>query len=107
MTECCRQPQQDHQVVAAKFDIVLDDASKQDIALNSAHAAIKRPPLSKFGIDASLSMVNLEEASKDGYWYRSGRFWNKPQTGLPVGEGPHVVAKFKPEPDLIDDIPYV
>ena len=104
--ESCRRPQQDHQVVAADFDLVLDDESIQDPTLAAAHSAIMRPPLSKFGVDAKLMSVKLVDSATDGYWYSSGRFWNTPNTERPTGGEPHVVARFRPDPDRIDDMPY-
>ena len=99
-------PKQEHHVAAASFELVLVDESMQEHALNAAYAAIKRPPLSKFGVDAGLVAAKLGDASTDGYWYESGRFWRTPETERPERGEPHVVAKFKPDPDLIDDIPY-
>ena len=104
--ESNRRPQRDHCVVAAQFDIVLDDQSAQEAALSVARSAIERPPLSKFGIDARLTPVGIADSNTDGYWYSSGRFWNAPATERPTGGEPHVVALFEPEPDRIDDIPY-
>ena len=101
----CR-PRQDHHVVTALFDIVVGEDSTQEAALSAARSAIGRPPLSKFGIDARLTSVMLADADTDGYWYSSGRFWNTPDTERPTEGEPHVVARFKPEPDLIDDTPY-
>ena len=105
--KCNRQPGQEHQVAAAVFDIVLNDESPGEAALNSAHVAMKRAPLSKFGIDARCTAVKLTESWTDGYWYPSGRFWNNPERKRPEAGEPHVVAMFKPQPDLIDDVPYV
>ena len=87
-------PRQEHQVVSAVYDLVLNNGSDQDSALYVADAAIARAPLSKFGIDA------------DGYWYLSGRFWSEPHVARPVSGEPHVVARFKPQPDVLDDMPY-
>ena len=105
--ESCSQPQQGYHVVAAEFDLVLDDESMQESALVTAHAAVARPPLSKFGIDAKLVPVKLSDSATDGYWYLSGRFWNAPDTERPTGGEPHVVARFRPHPDQIDDTPYI
>ena len=105
--ETLRQPEQDHQVVAAEFELVLDDESMHNVALATADTAIRRPPLSKFGIDAKIVSVKLEDSATDGYWYSSGRFWNEPEAERPTGGSPHVVARFKPNPDRIDDMPYV
>ena len=102
----CLRPEQEHHVVVGCFELVLVDESIAVDAIAAAHAAIKRPPLSKFGVDAKLVPVKLEEASTDGYWYVLGRFWNSPKTERPSDGDPHVVAEFKPDPDLIDDMPY-
>ena len=100
-------PRQDYHVASAKFDLVLGDESTEEAALNVARAAIQRPPLSKFGIDAKVASVNLTAAATDGYWYPSGRFWNAPDRERPLGGEPHVVARFRPDPDQVDDTPYV
>ena len=99
-------PQRDHQIVSGKFDIVLDDKTLLESATNIANWAIKRVPFSKFGIDAQCLAFTSFSASTDGFWYKSGRFWNKPSRIRPEGGEPHVVAEFKPDPDMIDDIPY-
>ena len=104
--ESDQRPRQEYQVAAAQFDIVVDDASAKAAALFAACSAIERPPLSKFGIDAKLVPKVLADSDDDGYWYSSGRFWNSPETERPTGGEPHVVARFKPDPDRIDDIPY-
>ena len=104
--ESHRQPQKDHCVVASQFDIVVENESTSEAALSAAYSAIERPPLSKFGIDASLIATVLADSDIDGYWYSSGRFWNAPDTERPTDGEPHVVARFKPEPDRIDDTPY-
>ena len=101
-----RRPRQDHHVTSARFDLVLDEDSAHEAVLTAARAAIERPPLSKFGIDATLVPISLGDSSTDGYWYPSGRFWNPPDTERPSDCGPHVVAQFRPDPDRIDDIPY-
>ena len=105
--ESCRQPQKGYHVVAAEFELVLEDESMQEPALTAAHTAIGRPPLSKFGIDVKLLSVRLGDADTNGYWYSSGRFWKTPHTDRPIGGEPHVVAQFTPDPDRIDDTPYV
>ena len=102
-----RQPREDFQVVAGDFDLVLKDESMREPALVTARSAIERPPLSKFGIDAKLIPVNVAEAATDGHWYSSGWFWNPPGAERPTGGEPHVVAGFRPDPDRIDDTPYV
>ena len=102
----CLRPEQEHHVVVGYFELVLVDESIYEDALAAAHAAIKRPPLSKFGVEAKLVPVKLKDASTDGYWYVSGRFWKSPETERPSDGDPHVVAEFKPAPDLIDDMPY-
>ena len=101
------QPEQEHHVVVGCFELVLADESIFGDALSAAQAAMKRPPLSKFGVDARLVTVKLKDASIGGYWYVSGRFWNPPETEMPSDGGPHVVAEFKPDPELVDDMPYV
>ncbi len=104
--ESHRQPRLDYYVVAAQFDIVVDDESAREAALSAAYSAIERPPLSKFGIDANLVATVLADSDTDGFWYSSGRFWIAPETERPTDGEPHVVARFKPEPDRIDDTPY-
>ena len=99
-------PRQEHQVVSANYELVMVDESDRDAVLEIARAATARSPLSKFGIDARIAVTAAEDSPEDGYWYVSGRFWNDPQSGRPDGGAPHVVARFKPEPDLLDDIPY-
>ena len=104
--ESHHRPRQDFYVVAAQFDIVVEDDSTQEAALSAACSAIERPPLSKFGIDAKLTSAKPADSDTDGYWYSSGRFWNTPDKERPTGGEPHVLARFKPEPDRIDDTPY-
>ena len=101
-----RRPQKDHHIIAADFDLVVDE-TMQELALTVARAAMRRPPLSKFGIDAKLVAVKPADATTEGHWYSSGRFWNAPETARPTGGEPHVVATFKAEPDLVDDMPYI
>ena len=105
-SERSRRPRRNHHVVAAQFDIVVADRSMADAALSTAGSAIERPPLSKFGIDAKLVLASLADSATDGFWYSSGRFWVTPEMERPVGGEPHVVARFKPDPDRIDDTPY-
>ena len=102
-----RRPLGDHFVVAAQFDIVVDQESEKEAALLTACSAMERPPLSKFGIDASFVPTVPRDSDTDGNWYVSGRFWNAPETKRPMDGEPHVVARFKAEPDRIDDVPYV
>ena len=102
-----RRPKKDHHIVSAGFELVVDGELMQEPALTVARIAVKRPPLSKFGIDAKLIAVKPTDATKEGYWYSSGRFWNAPETEQPTSGEPHVVAKFKVEPDLVDDMPYI
>ena len=99
-------PRQEHQVVSAVFDLVLNNGSDLDSALYVADAAIARAPLSKFGIDARIIVKLEKDATTDGYWYLSGRFWSEPHVARPVSGEPHVVARFKPQPDVLDDMPY-
>ena len=105
-TESHRPPRQEHYVVAAQFDIVVDHESEKEAALSAAYSAMERPPLSKFGIEATIVPAVVSDSDTDGHWYLSGRFWNTPETERPNGGEPHVVAMFKPEPDRVDDIPY-
>ena len=102
----CLRPEQEHHVVVGSFELVLADDSMYGDANTAAQAAIMRPPLSKFGVDARLVMVELQNASTDGYWYVSGKFWQTPETVRPTDGTPHVVAEFRPDPDLVDDLPY-
>ena len=105
--ESTDRPRQEHHVVSAVYDLVMDNGSDHDpVILDIAGAAIGRAPLSKFGIDAKIVATKQEDAASDGYWYFSGRFWSEPNTTRPVTGEPHVVARFKPEPDLLDDMPY-
>ena len=104
--ETGHQPRQGSYVVSAQFDIVVDDESAREAALSAAHFSIDRPPLTKFGIDATLVATALADSDTEGYWYSSGRFWNTPHTERPAGCELHVVARFRPEPDRIDDTPY-
>ena len=97
---------QEHQVASADYEIVMSDEADRDSVLEITRAATARPPLSKFGIGARITVTSAEGSPEDGYWYVSGRFWNDPQSTRPVGGAPHVVARFKPEPDLLDDTPY-
>ena len=106
VAESNRPTRRDYYVVSAQFDIVVDDQSIHEAVLSAAQSAIERPPLSKFGIDAKLTPTSLTDSDTDGYWYSSGRFWNAPDAERPKGGEPHVVARFKPEPDRIDDMPY-
>ena len=99
-------PRQEHQVVSAVFDLVTEHWSEQDSLRAVAISAIARAPLSKFGIDATISVATPDISTTDGYWYCSGQFWSEPQTKRPNGGEPHVVARFRPEPDKVDDTPY-
>ena len=99
-------PRLDHRVASANYEIVMSDESYRHSVLEIASAATARPPLSKFGVDARIAVTAAEHSLEDGYWYVSGRFWNDPLSGRPEGGTPHVVARFKPEPDLLDDTPY-
>ncbi len=99
-------PRREYDVISAQFEVVVADQSVSESVLSVAQSAIERPPLSKFGVEAKLVLVSLANSDMDGYWYKSGRFWNAPDTERPEGGEPHVVAKFRPEPDRIDDTPY-
>ena len=105
-SESDRRPRRDYHVVAAQFDIVVAEPAMLEASLSAADSAIERPPLSKFGIDANITSEIAADSDTDGYWYASGRFWNTPDTERPTSGEPHVVARFKPEPDRIDDMPY-
>ena len=100
-------PVQKHHVTSATFELVTDPNACLKSITNAATAAAKRAPLSKFGIDAQIIASFLTESSMDGYWYRSGRFWEQPDSHRPSDGEPHVVANFDPQPDLVDDMPYV
>lgn len=99
-------PQEERQAAVADFVIVLDEIHEQAPAIAIACSAIKRAPLSKFGIDARVQAVDSANADTNGYWYPSGRFWNDPTLNRPTDGEPHVLADFRPDPDQIDDIPY-
>ena len=99
-------PRVGHHVAAADFVIVLDKKHEQDLAAAIAYSAIRRPPLSKFGIDARVAATHTANADTTGYWYARGRFWNDPVSNRPTDGEPHVLADFRPDPDQIDDIPY-
>ena len=101
-----RRPRSDHQVLSGDFELVLDDESVGAQALSAAVEAASRPPLSKFGVDAKFVPIGISDAAEGGHWYASGRYWNAPLTGRPSDGGPHVVARFRPDPDAIDDTPY-
>lgn len=101
-----RRPRSDHQVLSGDFELVLVDESVGAQALTAAIEAASRPPLSKFGIDARFVPVGMANAPEGGYWYASGRYWNSPLTKRPSDGDPHVVARFRPDPDAIDDTPY-
>ena len=100
-------PMEDHHVVGALFDLVMENECDTELARNIACAAVERAPLSKFGIDAEIVANVSVGIATDGYWYSSGRFWDAPGREPPAESAPHVVARFKPEPDLVDDMPYV
>ena len=101
----CTTRQENH-VVSAVYDLIMDNGSDLNSALHIAHAAIARAPLSKFGIDARIVVTPERDAAAEGYWYFSSRFWTEPHATRPIGGEPHVVARFKPQPDFLDDIPY-
>ena len=105
--KCNRPPTQDYQVAVGQFDLVISDESIRESSIAAASAIVERPPLSKFGIEASIVALEVAEAATHGYWYESGRFWNTPEVQCPNGGAPHVVADFRPDPDRIDDTPYV
>ena len=107
VAKSCRPPETDFKIVAGDFELALADESLGERAVSVATSAIERPPLSKFGIDAKLVPVRLADAVTSGYWYASGRFWNAPTSEQPPTKEPHVVAQFRPNPDKIDDTPYV
>ena len=102
-----RRPRSDFKIVAGDFELALPDDSLALRTISVATSVIERPPLSKFGIDAQLVPVRLADAVTSGYWYASGRFWNSPTSERPGTGEPHVVAQFRPNPDKIDDTPYV
>ena len=106
-TESDVAPSQNHHVASATFELVMDHSACLKSVTGAATAAAKRAPLSKFGIDAQIIASWLTESSMDGYWYRSGRFWEQPIPHRPSDGEPHVVADFDPQPDLVDDMPYV
>lgn len=106
VNESRHSPAQDHQVATGDFEVVLNNESMREGALAAAFRAVGRRPLSKFGIEARVDLVNEEEAEIHGHWYSSGRFWNAPCAHRPLAGEPHVLASFRPEPDHIDDIPY-
>lgn len=101
----CR-PREDHHVVSAIFELVLDAPVQEHSLLGAAYAEITRPPLSKFGIEAKIVLALAECSVIDGFWYSSGRFWSEPHPEPPASGAPHVVARFKPKPDELDDMPY-
>lgn len=101
-----RLPRYDFQVSSGDFELVLASESLEEEALSSAVEAASRPPLSKFGVDARFVPVGVSGATQGGHWYVSGRYWNAPLARRPAGGEPHVVARFKPDPDAIDDTPY-
>lgn len=102
-----RRPSYDHQVISADFELALADESIGADATATAAAAASRQPLSKFGIDARFVPIAQADAAESGHWYASGRYWNAPCAERPIGGEPHVVARFRPNPDTIDDTPYV
>ena len=101
-----RQPEPDHKIISGDLELVLTDSSLGSQALVTANTLSTRPPLSKFGIDAEFMLVDQEDAATDGFWFASGRFWNAPSEVQPTSGAPHVVTRFAPDPDKIDDIPY-
>ena len=101
-----RRPEPDFRVVSGDFELVLVDGSLGEHALALARSVVKRPPLSKFGVDAGFTSLEAAKASTTGHWFASGRFWNAPSSRQPTGGEPHVVAAFNPDPDRIDDTPY-
>ena len=107
VTKSPRQPRLDFKVASGDFELVLADMSLGENVLSVASAAIDRPPLSKFGVDAIPVVVRLADADTGGHWFSSGRFWNAPGTEPPASGEPHVVAHFRPNPDRVDDTPYV
>lgn len=106
-TKAKGEPIRRNHVVAGEFRLVVDSESMAEVTLAAARGAVGRPPLSKFGVEARLSAERAEGSSRDGYWYQSGKFWTTPHTEPPTGGEPHVVAEFVPDPDQIDDTPYL
>ena len=107
VTESDATPLRNHHITSATFELVIDPSVCPKSVMDAANAASKRAPLTKFGIQAEVVTSSAAEASIDGYWYRSGRFWEQPNPYKPSDGEPHVVADFDPEPDLVDDMPYV
>ena len=101
-----RKPTRQFQIIAADFDVVINDSDLGETAHAAAYELIEQRPLSKFGVDARISVSLEGDSSMRGYWYTSGFFWQSPSTQRPIGGEPHVVANFSPKPDLIDDTPY-
>ena len=95
-----------HHIVSGDFELVLADESTAEGALATACSAIRRPPLSKFGIDAKVNLATLKNADAVGNWFPLGQFWQVPQTTRPTKGRPHVLAHFVPNPDQVDDTPY-
>ena len=101
-----RQARQAHHVISADFELVLADQASRECAQSTATGLAQKPPLSKFGIDAGFAVRDAVDAARTGHWFASGRFWNGSSSERPTGGEPHVVARFKPDPDKIDDTPY-
>ena len=101
-----RRVSQEHHVIAADFELALAGRHSEEGASSAATTVASKPPFSKFGVDAKFVPVDEADAAQGGFWFASGRFWNASYSERPLGGEPHVVARFRPDPDRIDDTPY-
>ena len=106
VSESDQSPREGHQIAAANFVLVLNNRREQETAVAIAYSAVKRPPLSKFGIDARIAASQTEDADASGHWYPKGRFWGDPISIQPQDGEPHVLSDFLAYPDQVDDTPY-
>ena len=104
--ESRRLPRGGYAVAAGDFELVLATGTDALPALSAAERAAAVPPLSKFGVDASIVARPLPDAAREGLWYPSGQFWKTPLEEQPAAGGPHVLSGIRPDPDRVDDIPY-
>ena len=98
-----RHPVEAYKVIAADFEIVVDDPAELRSAQELAEVLGHRPPLSKFGIESRQTVVATSAATRSGYWYAGGKYWLGPVTSRLDGNAPDVVAAFRSRPEEVDD----
>ena len=94
-------PSAKYKIVSGVFNCLLTEPGRCDEVQRFLEESSRKRPLSKFGIEPSFRVTDLEESVVPMYYYEGGKFWEPPTRTRPCGNAWLLTADFVPPVESI------